>query len=124
MNILVPGEPISDDMGLLRGHGTYLEGSMFHSSLAGTLQRVDKLITVSAHKQRLETCNQYVTILVTLIFCAYCGYIRYSGEVGDLIVGRISGIDAKRWKVDILSHKVLLFQNFSNIYAHSSLIDF
>jgi exosome complex component RRP4 len=29
------------------------------------------------------------------------GRIRYTGEVGDLVVGRISSVDAKRWKVDL-----------------------
>ena len=31
--------------------------------------------------------------------------IRYSGEVGDLVVGRISTVDSKRWKVDINAQK-------------------
>jgi exosome complex RNA-binding protein Rrp4 len=31
---------------------------------------------------------------------------RYIGEVGDLVVGRISSIEANRWKVDIHSQKV------------------
>lgn len=29
-----------------------------------------------------------------------CGH-RYTGEVGDLVVGRINSVDSKRWKVDI-----------------------
>jgi hypothetical protein len=39
----------------------------------------------------------------------YCNIKRYSGEVGDLIVGRISSVDSKRWKVDINAQNVFLF---------------
>ena len=30
---------------------------------------------------------------------------RYFGNVGDLVVGRITSIENKRWKVDIKGHK-------------------
>lgn len=35
---------------------------------------------------------------------------RYTGEVGDLIVGRITTVDSKRWKVDIASHRDAVLQ--------------
>jgi len=35
---------------------------------------------------------------------------RYTGEVGDLIVGRITIVDSKRWKVDIASHRDAVLQ--------------
>lgn len=31
---------------------------------------------------------------------------RYQGQIGDLVVGRITEVAAKRWKVDIKAHKV------------------
>ncbi len=49
------------------------------ASVAGVVERVNKLITVKALKA------------------------RYIGEVGDVIVGRISEVGAKRWKVDVNS---------------------
>jgi hypothetical protein len=32
---------------------------------------------------------------------------RYQGAIGDLVVGRITEVAAKRWKVDVRGHKVL-----------------
>ena len=54
---------------------------MLVSSTAGQIQRINKLISVKPIKS------------------------RYIGEVGDLVVGRISTVDSKRWKVDILAQK-------------------
>jgi exosome complex component RRP4 len=46
------------------------------SSVAGTIQRVNKLISVKALKA------------------------RYTPEVGDLVIGRIVEVGALRWKVE------------------------
>ena len=35
---------------------------------------------------------------------------RYTGQVGDLIVGRITTVDSKRWKVDLASHRDAVLQ--------------
>jgi exosome complex component RRP4 len=86
---LVPGQPITQEQGFLRGHGSYYEkitangtnGQMLVSSTAGQIQRINKLISVKPIKA------------------------RYTGEVGDLVVGRISAVDSKRWKVDVLAQK-------------------
>jgi exosome complex RNA-binding protein Rrp4 len=93
ISLVVPGQPISTERGFLKGHGTYLDGSTGESnddfdgplliaSVAGQIERVNKLISVKPAKS------------------------RYMGEVGDLVVGRISAIDSKRWKVDIRGWKV------------------
>ncbi len=84
-SVLLPGQEIGEDAGLLRGHGTYLSGSTLCSSVAGTVSRVDKLVTVKPPKQ------------------------RFSGEVGDLVVGRVTAVEAKRWRVDLGGHKVSLW---------------
>lgn len=86
MNIVVPGQSITSEEGYLRGHGCFLieneDGNQeLVSSLAGKIERTNKLITVRSVKS------------------------RYIGEVGDLVVGRISSVEAKRWKVDIRSQK-------------------
>lgn len=59
-----------------RGHGTYVENDMITSSVAGTLERVNKLISV----RPLST--------------------RYVPEVGDLVIGRIVEVAGQRWKVE------------------------
>ena len=32
--------------------------------------------------------------------------VRYIGEVGDLVVARITSVESKRWKADVNSMKV------------------
>jgi hypothetical protein len=32
--------------------------------------------------------------------------MRYQGEIGDLVVGRITEVASKRWKVDLRGFKV------------------
>ena len=46
------------------------------ASVAGRLERVNKLISVRPYKT------------------------RYQGEIGDVVVGRITEVQQKRWKVD------------------------
>ncbi|KAI3382359.1 hypothetical protein SNEBB_006714 [Seison nebaliae] len=78
VRIVVPGNMITADTQYLSGHGTYFDDKkcMF-ASLAGTVQRVNKLI--------------YVKPLKT----------RYFAEVGDVVIGRVISIDMHRWKVNI-----------------------
>ncbi|CAJ0952563.1 unnamed protein product, partial [Mesorhabditis belari] len=61
----------------MRGHGTYLRGDELYSSLAGAVRQVNRLINVQSVKQ------------------------RYSPEIGDVVVGSITEVQEKRWKVDI-----------------------
>lgn len=78
-SIVTPGEPITSDPQWMRGHGTHLTppSGTITSSLAGTLTRTNKLLSVRPL------------------------HSRYSPEVGDLIVGRIVEVQAKRWRVDV-----------------------
>jgi len=68
----------------LRGHGTYVESNkekeedQLIASVCGLVHRVNKLITV----------------------IPYCESI-YRGNVGDLVIGRISSVNDKRWTVQI-----------------------
>nr|CAD2173980.1 unnamed protein product [Meloidogyne enterolobii] len=77
LQLTVPGAVISSAKGLMRGHGTYLEGESLLSSLAGVVMQTNKLIRVKPVKS------------------------RYQGEIGDVIVGRIVDVQQKRWRVDI-----------------------
>ncbi|XP_029371965.1 exosome complex component RRP4 isoform X3 [Echeneis naucrates] len=65
-DLVVPGDVITSDTGFMRGHGTYVEEDKLTASVAGEVQRVDKLICV----RPLKT--------------------RFNGEVGDVVVGRIT----------------------------------
>ncbi|KAG8847142.1 exosome non-catalytic core subunit rrp4 [Tulasnella sp. 330] len=76
-NITSPGQTITSSQAFMRGHGTYVDGEVVLASVAGTVERVNKLISVRALKS------------------------RYNGEIGDLVVGRITEVAAKRWKVDV-----------------------
>ncbi|XP_053700046.1 exosome complex component RRP4 isoform X2 [Synchiropus splendidus] len=75
-DLVVPGDVITTDTGFMRGHGTYVEDEKLTASVAGEVQRVDKLICV----RPLKT--------------------RFNGEVGDVVVGRITEVQQKRWKVE------------------------
>lgn len=59
-----------------RGHGTYKEGDDLKASVAGVRETVNKLILVRPLK------------------------MRYNGEVGDVVVGRVTELQQKRWKID------------------------
>ncbi|XP_015177346.1 PREDICTED: uncharacterized protein LOC107066855 [Polistes dominula] len=72
-----PGEEISSQPNYLRGHGTYVDDeNTLRASVAGVLEKVNKLIAIRPLKA------------------------RYQGEIGDVVVGRITEVQQKRWKVD------------------------
>ncbi|DBA03978.1 TPA: hypothetical protein N0F65_010631 [Lagenidium giganteum] len=76
--VVTPGQVISTETGaFLRGHGTYLSNQQLIASVAGVVEKVNQLISVRP--------------LVS----------RYIGEVGDIVVGRVTEVGNKRWKVDI-----------------------
>jgi len=80
-HLVAPGDVITRDSGFMRGHGTYMTtgDEVLCASLAGVVQRVNKLISVTPVKT------------------------RYNGEIGDVVVGRVVEVQQKRWKVDIQS---------------------
>ncbi|SCV74964.1 BQ2448_7993 [Microbotryum intermedium] len=71
-----PGEVIADAGRWMRGHGTYVQDDKVLASVAGTLERVNKLVSV----RPLRT--------------------KYRSEVGDLVIGRIAEVGPRRWKVE------------------------
>uniref|UniRef100_A0A182MD70 Exosome complex component RRP4 n=1 Tax=Anopheles culicifacies TaxID=139723 RepID=A0A182MD70_9DIPT len=74
--LFTPGEVVTRQQGFMRGHGTYMEEDALKSSVAGVMVQVNKLITVKALKG------------------------RYVGEIGDVVVARVTEVQEKRWKVD------------------------
>lgn len=85
-HIVTPGELVTDDPVWMRGHGTYFLDNMTYSSVAGTVSRVNRLLSVVPLRS------------------------RYTPETGDHIVGRIAEVGNKRWRVDIggKQHAVLM----------------
>lgn len=79
--IVTPGEAITTEVGYLRGHGTYVDGAELVASVAGSVERVNKLVSV-------RPLNA-----------------RYTAEIGDVVVGRITEVGTRRWKVDLNSRQ-------------------
>lgn len=62
---------------LYRGHGTYVDNNeTLRASVAGVVETINKLISIRPFKN------------------------RYQGDIGDVVVGRITEVQQKRWKVD------------------------
>lgn len=82
--IITPGEVITSDPQWMRGHGTFTSTAndadlapVIRSTLAGTLQKTNKLLSVVPLRA------------------------RYNPEIGDLVIGRIVEVQSRRWKVDV-----------------------
>ncbi|XP_062361536.1 exosome complex component RRP4 isoform X2 [Cinclus cinclus] len=90
-HLVAPGDTITTDTGYMRGHGTYVEDDKLIASVAGVVERVNKLVCVRALKA------------------------RYNGEIGDIVVGRITEVQQKRWKVETNSRldSVLLLSSIN-----------
>ncbi|KAI8979823.1 hypothetical protein BDF20DRAFT_913325 [Mycotypha africana] len=82
IHVVNPGEIVTTDQKFMRGHGTYTDGeSTVYASVAGTVDRVNQLLSVKPLKA------------------------RYTPEIGDIVVGRITEVSLKRWKVDVNSRQ-------------------
>eukprot|EP00906_Rhabdomonas_costata_P033784 RCo047583 len=79
--LVTPGQLITKDSSqYLRGHGTYVtESGEMLASLCGVLERVNRLVTVVPLRA------------------------RYIPRVGDVVVGRVTEVQPKRWLVDVNS---------------------
>ncbi|XP_059047506.1 exosome complex component RRP4 [Achroia grisella] len=80
-----PGEVITGMQDFMRGHGTYAEDECLKASVAGVMDKVNKLICIRPLKS------------------------RYVGEIGDVVVARVLEVQQKRWKVETNSrlHSIL-----------------
>lgn len=78
-NILTPGQTVTEDPQWMRGHGTFASDTsvLIRSTLAGTLQKTNKLLSIVPLRA------------------------RYTPEIGDLVIGRIVEVQSRRWKVDV-----------------------
>lgn len=80
MHCYLPGERVCDESEYIQGHGTLKVDSTIVSSVYGGLRTINKLISV-------VPANTF----------------RYSGDVGDVVVGRVTDVGNKKWRVDINS---------------------
>jgi len=64
-----------------RGHGTQVIDGRLVATLCGVVERVNKLVYVKPLRA------------------------RYGAEVGDVVVGRVTEVVAKKWKVDLQSRQ-------------------
>jgi len=79
-NISAPGDLITTDPAFMGGHGIYTDSeNKKYSSVAGFVTKVNNLFIV----QPIKT--------------------RYIGEIGHVVVGRITSVETNRWRVDINS---------------------
>jgi exosome complex component RRP4 len=90
LHLVLPGQVIAtsssenENDGFLRGHGTFVERDenantdRLVASVAGRVERVNKLISVFPLASSV-----------------------YHGQVGDLVVGRVTQVQATRWKVQL-----------------------
>merc|ERR1712137_25769 len=62
---------------LSRGHGTFEKDGKLIATVSGVVEHVNKLISVIPLRA------------------------RYTGDVGDVVVGRITAVGNNRWKVDV-----------------------
>ena len=77
LQLVLPGEFIQTEPGFMRGHGTYVKDERLVASVAGLVEKVNKLVSVRPL------------------------HARYQGEVGDVIVGRVTELAPKRWRLDV-----------------------
>lgn len=65
------------DVGFLKGHGTQIVDGRLVATICGVLERINKLISVRPLKS------------------------RYAAETGDVVVGRVSAIHGRNWKINL-----------------------
>ncbi|EUB57883.1 Exosome complex exonuclease RRP4 [Echinococcus granulosus] len=104
--IVIPGEVIfTSGANLITGHGTYRvddSGGVAEAAAAEQSTLMDDSVAASAlpmHASmagRLKSVNKLVYVEPP--------NTRYSGNVGDTVVGRIVEVEQKRWKVDVNSY--------------------
>lgn len=77
--LVAPGDTIDvrGQGGFLRGHGTQVEEGELKATVCGTVEKVNKLVTVLPLRG------------------------RYAPETGDVVVGRVTELSPKRWRMEI-----------------------
>ena len=76
----------------MRGHGTYMKNGTLYASVAGVIQRVNKLISVTPLKT------------------------KYQGEIGDVIVGKHNRLHITSCQESILNSKFTPFSPITYVF--------
>lgn len=72
--LFLPGELVSTDQSLVKGHGTHTHDTSIISSTLGFLSKINKVV--------------FIEPLFPL---------TYAGQIGDVVIGRVHSIYNKRW---------------------------
>jgi exosome complex component RRP4 len=98
LHIVSPGEIITNNAEeFLKGHGTYEHDGKMISCICGVVEKIGKLISVRPLRS------------------------RYIPNVGDVVVGRIMKVSAKRWLVDVQGQKeASLLLSSINLQGHDN----
>lgn len=78
-HVVTPGDVIAAEAGFMRGHGTLQRDERLTAVVSGVVARVNKVVSVVPVRA------------------------RHGGEIGDVVVGRITDVGQRRWKVDTQS---------------------
>jgi exosome complex component RRP4 len=108
--VVVPGEVITREEGHIKGHGTQSRAIYDSAEVAVDQGQLNFIAhTPAGAGQPLIACTAGQISRVNRLVSVVAPHHRYSGEVGDIVVGRVCEVGAKRWKVDIGStrHAVL-----------------
>ena len=95
-DVIVPGSLITAEAGFLRGHGTFLCTRPSRSNNDDDHGDAQTAL-VAAAAGRVERVNRLISLRPVKS--------RYAGEVGDLVVGRISKVESNRWRACIGAQK-------------------
>lgn len=80
LTVVTPGESLASEENFMKGYNCHVDNGLIVSLVAGTVERVNRLICVKT----VKNC--------------------YLPEIGDIIVGRIIKMSQRRWFVDTGSH--------------------
>ena len=112
--LVMPGDIITQEQGFLRGHGTYI-GTPPHSHPTQTQTQTQTQVdsdsdpeaeaedsTSTSHPSKaLISSVAGVVMRVNKLISVAPMKSRYTGDIGDIVVGRVVEVGNKRWKVDI-----------------------
>ncbi|KAM7533908.1 hypothetical protein Aperf_G00000113233 [Anoplocephala perfoliata] len=108
--IVVPGEVVfTSGANLITGHGTYRL-----DELGGVSETTANASNIDQSGQQMEetaALPMYASLAGRMKSVNKLVYVeppntRYSGNVGDTVVGRIVEVEQKRWKVDVNSYRL------------------
>mmetsp|Transcript_2453 Transcript_2453/g.4065 ORF Transcript_2453/g.4065 Transcript_2453/m.4065 type:complete len:315 (+) Transcript_2453:238-1182(+) len=100
--VMLPGEEIARGGGFLRGHGTYVEADIEQEESDDDEGEVlDDDAMEGGRNNRLVASVAGVVMRVNKLISVRPVQSRYSGDIGDVVIGRIALVGNKQWRVDL-----------------------